>query len=127
MGAQSTEWTDEAFDRLLGHVLRAGVLVAATVVVCGGVVYLLRHGQWVPDYYVFRGEPGDLRSVRSIVSDARSLSGRALIQLGLLLLIATPIARVMFSVVGFLRQRNWIYVAITLVVLLLLAYSLTSG
>ena len=127
MGAQSTEWTDEAFDSLLGHVLRAGVLVAATVVVCGGVVYLVRHGQSVPEYHIFRGEPADLRSVRGIVSDARSLSGRGLIQLGLLLLIATPIARVMFSVVGFLRQRNWIYVAMTLVVLLLLAYSLTSG
>ena len=127
MGAQSTAWTDREFDTLLGHVLRAGVLVAATVVLSGGVVYLLRHGYEVPEYRVFRGEPGDLRFVRGIVSDAWSLGGRGLIQLGLLLLIATPIARVMFSVVGFLRQRNWMYVAITLVVLLLLAYSLTSG
>ena len=83
--------------------LRAGVLVAATVVVCGGVVYLLRHGHASPEYRVFRGEPSDLRSISGIVSDARSLSGRGLIQLGLLLLIGTPIARVMFSVVGFLE------------------------
>ena len=97
------------------------------MVFTGGVVYLLRHGHEVPDYRVFRGEPGDLRSVSGIVSDARSLSGRGLIQLGLLLLIATPIARVVFSVAGFLRQRNWMYVVITLLVLALLAYSLTSG
>jgi uncharacterized membrane protein len=125
MDAQA--WTDKEFDALLGNVLRAGVLVAATVVVCGGVVYLRRHGHTVPEYHVFRGEPGDLRSIRGIVSDARSLSGGGLIQLGLLLLIGTPIARVMFSVVGFLKQRNWIYVAITLIVLMLLAYNLASG
>ena len=127
MRGQPKAWTDREFDTLLGHVLRAGVLVAATVVLSGGVVYLLRHGYGVPEYRVFRGEPGDLRSVRGIVSEARSLSGRGLIQLGLLLLIATPIARVVFSVAGFLRQRNWMYVVITLLVLTLLAYSLTNG
>ena len=53
--------------------------------------------------------------------------GRGLIQLGLLLLIATPIARVVFSVAGFARQRDWLYVAITLIVLTLLGYSLLAG
>ena len=71
--------------------------------------------------------PSDLRSLSGIISDARSLSGRGLIQLGLLLLIATPVARVIFSVVGFFRQRDWMYVAITMMVLLLLGYSLMSG
>ena len=123
---QSKAWTDRAFDTLLGHVLRAGVILAATVVVGGGVVYLMRHGYELPEYRVFRGEPGDLRTVGGILSDARSLSGRGLIQLGLLLLIATPVARVVFSVVGFLRQRNWMYVTITLLVLTLLGYTLTS-
>jgi uncharacterized membrane protein len=127
VAVQSSAWTDKEFDALLGKVLRTGVLLAAAVVLCGGVAYLLRHGHDVPDYHVFRGEPIDLRSVSGIVSDARSLSGRGSIQLGLLLLIATPIARVVFSVIGFLKQRNWMYVAITLVVLMLLAYSLTHG
>jgi len=120
-------WTDKEFDTLLGHVLRAGVLLAAIVVSCGGVVYLVKYGHAVPEYHVFRGEPGDLRSVSGVVSDAWSLSGRGLIQLGLLLLIATPVARVLFSVVGFLLQRNWLYVAITLFVLVLLAYGLMNG
>jgi uncharacterized membrane protein len=119
-------WTDEAFDRLLGVVLQAGVLISATVVLCGGVVYLRRHGLSAPDYGVFRGEPGDLRSVRGIVSDARSFSGPGMIQLGVLLLIATPIARVAFSIGGFVRQRNWMYVAIAAIVLILLLYSLSG-
>lgn len=127
MRNQSNGWTDKEFDTLLGHVLRAGVLVAATVVFSGGVVYLLRHGSEVPDYRVFRGEPSDLRSVSGTLSDASSFSGRGLIQLGLILLVGTPIARVVFSVVGFLRQRDLMYVVITVFVLTLLAYSLTSG
>ena len=120
-------WIDEQFDKLLGVVLRTGVLVSATVVLCGGLLYLLRHGLSAPEYHVFRGEPGDLRSVSGIVSDARSLSGRGLVQLGVLLLIATPVARVAFSVGGFVRQRDWMYVAIAAIVLILLAYALCSG
>jgi uncharacterized membrane protein len=42
-------------------------------------------------------------------------------------LIATPIARVMFSVYAFARQRDWLYVCFTLVVLALLVYSLAWG
>jgi uncharacterized membrane protein len=124
---QAPGWTDEQFDILLGIVLRAGVLVSATVVLCGGLLYLLRHGLSAPEYHVFRGEPGDLRSISGIVSGARSLSGRGLIQLGVLLLIATPIARVAFSVVGFVRQRDWMYVGIAVIVLILLAYALCGG
>lgn len=118
--------TDDQFDALLGHVLRAGVLLAAAVVVGGGIVYV-SHGVAAPHYGVFRGEPGDLRSVGGIVADAMALNGRGIVQLGVLLLIATPIARVAFSVVGFLRQRDWLYVAITLVVLMLLSCNLRGG
>ena len=127
MNSQRRMWTDENFDTLLGKVLRAGVLLSAAVVSCGGVVYLLSQGHVAPEYGVFRGEPGDLRSVPGIIADAMSLNGRGVIQLGVLLLIATPIARVAFSVAGFLRQRDWLYVVITLVVLMLLAYNLRGG
>ena len=112
---------------LLARVLRAGVLVSAFIVLFGGVVYLRKYGLLTPDYGVFRGEPDDLRSVGGIISAAMVLRGRGLIQLGLLVLIATPIARVIFSVIGFLLRRDWLYVAISSLVLLLLAYSLMSG
>lgn len=120
-------WSDEQFDAVLAHVLLGGVVLSATVVACGGVVFLMRHGMESPAYHVFRGEPDTLTSIRAIVSDTTGLSGRGLIQLGLLLLIGTPIARVVFSVIGFARQRDWLYVLITLAVLTLLTYSLTSG
>lgn len=123
---QRRAWTDGQFDALLGHVLRAGVLLAAALVACGGIVSV-SHGVAAPHYGVFRGEPGDLRSIGGIVADATSRNGRGIIQLGVLLLIATPIARVAFSVVGFLRQRDWLYVAITLVVLILLSCNLRGS
>jgi uncharacterized membrane protein len=121
------ELKDAEFDVLLGRVLRAGVMLSAGVVLVGAAIYLARHGGELPHYDVFRGEPTDLRTIRGIAGDAWSMSGRGIVQLGLLLLIATPIARVMFSVVGFTRQRDWMYVAITGIVLALLLYSLLTA
>ncbi len=109
---------------LVGNLLRIGVLVAAGVVEAGGIVFLINHGFQPADHHTFRGEPERLRSVGLILRDAASFQGRAIIQLGLLLLIATPVARVAFSAVAFVRLRDRMYVVITLIVLGLLLYSL---
>jgi uncharacterized membrane protein len=93
-------------------------------VLAGGAVYLARHRTPATDYRVFQGEPEELRTVPGIIHEALALRGRGLIQFGLLILIATPIARVAFSVVAFLYQRDWTYVVVTLIVLGLLVYSL---
>jgi uncharacterized membrane protein YfcA/uncharacterized membrane protein len=98
--------TGASFARLLGIVLRVGVLLSAAVVFCGGVIYLLSHGGASPDFALFRGEPADLRSVGGIINDARHGSGRGVIQLGVLLLIATPVARVLFAVGGFIKAAQ---------------------
>jgi uncharacterized membrane protein len=119
--------TEKQFDTMLGNVLRAGVLMSAALVAWGGVVYLSDPAALTPDYHVFRGEPANLRSVSGILSDAKALDGRGLIQFGVLVLIATPIARVVFSVIGFAMQRDWLYVGVTVVVLMLLTYSVTTG
>ncbi len=121
------KWSDEQLERVLGSLLRAGVLTAAAFVLAGGVVFLARHGGEAPAYHVFRGEPSDLRSVAGILRDSAAASGRGLIQLGLLLLIATPVARVVFSVGAFALERDGRYVAITLLVLAVLVYSLAVG
>jgi uncharacterized membrane protein len=117
-------WTDEQVEQVLGNLLRVGVMLAASVVLAGGILYLVRYGAAFPDYRVFRGEPADLRSVAGILSDAIRLRSRGLIQLGLLLLVATPVARVVFSVFAFARERDLTYVALTLIVLAVLIYSL---
>lgn len=119
--------TDKRMDEIIGRLLQAGVILSALFVLAGGAVYVARHPEPVTDYRVFQGEPEELRTVSGIVHEAVALHGRGLIQLGLLLLIATPIARVAFSAVAFLYQRDWTYVVVTLIVLGLLVYGLFGG
>ena len=119
-------WNDNQVERFLGALLRSGVIVAGAAVLFGGVFYLMRYGPTVPDYRVFHGEPAELRSMAGIVKDSLSGSSRGLIQLGLLLLIATPLLRVVFSVLAFALQRDLTYVLVTLIVLCLLMYSLSG-
>jgi uncharacterized membrane protein len=115
---------EERFEHFLGSLLRVGVLIAAAVVIVGGVIYLTRHGHETPDYHTFHEQPSPLYNPRGIVEWALAFRGRGIIQLGLLLLIATPVARVVFSALGFARERDWTYVAFTLFVLAVLLYSL---
>jgi uncharacterized membrane protein len=123
MGRQNS-WTDQKTEEIIGTLLRAGVTLAASVVLAGGLLYLVRHGGEPADYKVFRGEPTDLRQVGSIVRDAVTRRSRGIIQLGILLLIATPIARVVFAVFAFAKERDKMYVVFTLIVLAILMYSL---
>jgi uncharacterized membrane protein len=120
-------WDDVRVEQLLGNLLRAGVLLAAVVVALGGAVYLARHGGERTDLHEFRGEPEALRSPSGIVGEALQGRGRGLVQLGLLLLIATPVARVVFSVLAFAREGDFTYVVLTLLVLGVLLYSLFFG
>ncbi len=127
MPAARASWSDDKIETIMGNLLRAGVIIAASVVLFGGVLLLLRHGTAQPAYHVFLGEPADLRSVRGVIADAFAFQARGIIQLGLLLLIATPIARVTFSVYAFARQRDRLYVVVTLIVLSALLYGLMGG
>lgn len=108
----------------LASLLRAGVLAAAALVLAGGVIYLGRYGGTRPHPGTFTGEPEDLKTFGGILNAALALRGRGLIQLGLVILIATPVARVAFSLYAFMRQRDRAYVVITAFVLTLLLASL---
>jgi uncharacterized membrane protein len=119
--------SDKTFEMLLGRLLRSGVILAAAVVFVGGVWYLAQSKSKVENYRAFRGEPAELTHVTQIVREAVSLNPLGLIQFGLLLLIATPVARVVFSVAGFAIERDWMYVVITMFVLATLLYSLSSN
>jgi uncharacterized membrane protein len=119
--------TDEQMDRFISVLLRTGVLISALVVLVGGILYLIRYGTALPDYGIFRGEPADLCNLSGIVKDALSFKRRGIIQFGLLLLIATPVARVAFSIFAFALQKDRTYVIVTLIVLGVLLYSLAGG
>jgi len=118
--------TDQRVDEIIGNLLRCGVILSALVVAAGGIWYLIQFGGSRPSYQVFRGEPEYLRHIQGIVGGAAGFHCRRLMQLGLILLIATPVARVAFSVAAFALQKDRQYVVITLIVLGVLLLSLTG-
>ena len=120
-------WTDERMELIIGNLLRAGVLIAAAVVFAGAIVFLIHHASDTPSYQVFIGEPSYLRAIMPVVQDAFAYHGRGMMQLGLLLLIATPVARVAFSIGAFALQRDLMYILITCIVLTVLLYSMAGG
>jgi uncharacterized membrane protein len=115
---------DTALDERIGKLLRAGTLSSAFVILLGGILYLARHSYDRPDYHTFRGVSPQLHTLSGIFTGAAHGQSLAIIQLGLLMLIATPIARVVLSVFAFLSQRDMLYVAISGIVLVVLLYSL---
>ena len=115
---------DKRVEDFIADLLRAGVVISALVVFAGGILFLARSGSSPVNYHVFHGEPAALRAVAEIFRQALALDPRGLIQFGLLLLIATPVLRVAFTVFAFAYERDWTYVLITLIVLALLLFSL---
>ncbi len=73
---------------------------------------------------MFEADRAQLRGVRPLFREAAQFDSRAIIQLGILLLIETPVVRVALSVAAFWLQHDRIYVLFTLVVLGILLYSL---
>ena len=116
-------WNDERLERIISIVLTTGVILSAAIVFLGGACYLVRHGDAKPEYHAFQGTLAEYRSIDGIVHAMGPSNCRAIIQFGLLLLIATPIARVAFSLVGFAMERDRTYMVITSIVLAVLLYS----
>jgi uncharacterized membrane protein len=119
-------WQDRDVEIVIARLLRVGVFTSWFVVFFGAFIYLHHFGRAVPHYRVFAGEPTDLRSVRGVARAALQLRGRGIIQFGLLLLIATPILRVIFSVFAFMLEKDRLYVLLTLIVLAVLLFSLSG-
>lgn len=115
---------DQKMETAIGQLLRAGVLIAAFFVLAGGLLYLNQMRGPRPDYSVYHGAATELRSPAGIVEHLSIRNSGAIMQLGLLLLIATPVARVAFAAFGFLLEKDWLYVAVSLIVLAVLMYSL---
>jgi uncharacterized membrane protein len=133
---EPTHEEDQRLEVAIAMLLRTGVIIAAVLVAIGGVL-ALRHPELpVPSFKVFHA-PGEdpttvaphaaIHSIAAIFHQLRDGSGASIIALGLLVLIATPIARVVFAIIGFARERDMLYTIISFVVLAILAFSLLHG
>ncbi len=114
---------DKALETAIGYTLRIGVIAAAVLVLAGGVYYLIENAFAPADYHTFHPAVKHALDLSAIVQNALALNSLGIIQLGLLVLIATPIVRVILSVVAFALERDLLYVAVTVVVLVVLLYS----
>lgn len=118
------QWTDQRIENSVGIMLRTGVLLAAAIVLFGGILYLVHSHGPRPDYARFRPEPQQLITLSGILHGVATLNPESIIMLGLLVLVATPVARVGMCIVGFLFERDRLYTAVSTVVLAILLYSL---
>ncbi|MDR0560402.1 MAG: DUF1634 domain-containing protein [Prevotellaceae bacterium] len=119
-------------DVYTGKLLRYGVLVSCGITVFGGILYMFQYHGKMPDYSpVPFGEPfgvsENLRGISGIVRGLLKLDGASVIQLGIIVLIATPVLRVAFSAVAFLIEKDRQYFAITVTVLIIIIINMIFG
>jgi uncharacterized membrane protein len=121
------KFKDKDMQVVIGWILRAGVVLSMIIVFIGGILFVYRHGDSIPDYRVFKGVPYFIRDMSGIIQGVLTGKGQAIIQLGIILLIATPVIRVAFSAIGFIIEKDYLYTIITLIVLLIIVISMLSG
>ena len=118
---------DARMERAMGVLLRFGVVLASTAVLAGMAFYLQDHARQPVDYRDFRAHSFNLRHRGELFTGSARGNAAAIIEVGILLLIATPVARVLFAVVAFALERDRLYTLISIAVLAVLVYSLLFG
>ncbi len=114
---------EHGLEMAMGRMLQFGVLLAALVVLIGGIMYVAQSGGSVHDYEHFHAATQSTTTIRGILAAAIQLDPIGIMGLGLLLLIATPVCRVIFGVVGFALLRDRLYTVVSLIVLAVLLFS----
>ncbi len=115
-------------NELIGNTLRIGVFAACIIALIGGIYYLLTtSGQLVPDYKTFHEGGANYTTFEGIIRGAFSMSATEWMQLGVVVLMLTPIMRVVLSLVDFSIQRDWLYVGITAIVLIVIIVNSLVG
>jgi uncharacterized membrane protein len=118
-------------ERRISTVLRGGVLTSLALIVIGTIMTFLQH----PEYLSASGDlsrlttPGAAvpNSIGLVMDGVRAGQGQAIVGSGLLLLMLTPVARVVVSLAALIRQRDRTYMLLAALVLAMLALSLILG
>jgi len=119
--------SDEKLEVFISNILRAGVALSAVFMLSDGVFYLVQNAFAPALYHTFAARPGELLNLRGMAANIRAFNNLGIMQLGLLILIATPVIRVVMSLAVFVIQRDRLYTAVTFIVLGILMYSIFRG
>ena len=125
--AKKENLNDRDIQIILGTLLRAGVIISMSIVLVGGVIFLIHNKGVITDYKVFKPELSKFSSIASIFKGVLTFQGDAIVQFGVLMLIFTPIARIVFAIFSFLIERDYLYVLIGLIILAIITVSLNGG
>ncbi|QPH41829.1 DUF1634 domain-containing protein [Pedobacter endophyticus] len=118
---------DKDIQAILGTLLRAGVIISMTIVLIGGIIFLTHHKGVIADYKVFKPEISEFSSIAAIFNGLATFRGDAIVQFGILMLIFTPIARIIFAIFSFFLERDYLYVIIGFIILAIITISLSGG
>ncbi|ULT22757.1 DUF1634 domain-containing protein [Sphingobacterium sp. E70] len=120
-------WSDKDISLLVGQILRTGVILASSVLVIGGIWYLIVHGQdTVPNYKDFVGEGKSNTTISGIIVGAFNKNIPQIIQLGFYFDLYTDCTGGRLSF-GFVIEKDKLYIVITLIVLAVIIGSILSG
>ncbi|MEX6691287.1 DUF1634 domain-containing protein [Danxiaibacter flavus] len=119
-------WEQKDVEKLIGRLLRTGVVLASIVAFIGGIFYLYIYGKGQPQYHEFIGAAEPMRHMKGILQGVAQTDGAAIIQLGVVILISTPIVRVAFSALAFFIEKDYKYVLITFIVFCVIMFSMIS-
>ncbi|SFM89545.1 Uncharacterized membrane protein [Chitinophaga sp. YR627] len=109
---------------VIAKALRTGVISAFACMLTGGIAYLIKHGN---DQSRFTTFTLTRIKISDIFSGLSFLDSRSIVYAGLILLIATPVMRILLSVFSFVLEKDYFYTAVTLLVLLIIFFSIISG
>jgi uncharacterized membrane protein len=125
---QHEKFGEKDFQAIIGNLLRYGVWISLSVAFIGGIVYLMHHGSEIEDYSVFKENDRNIFEVIStVVNGAIDGQGEYLIFFGIILLFLTPVFRVLLSLFSFMLEKDYLYVLITLIVILIIITSISFG
>jgi uncharacterized membrane protein len=116
---------------LISTVLRVGVITGFVIIILGIITRFIQHPEIVRSTEEFAHLTADQalfpHTIASVVTGIMAGEGEAIIVLGLLLLILTPVVRVAISIATFVYQHDRTFVAVTSLVLFLLLLSFFLG
>ena len=125
---QHEKFGEKDFQTIIGNLLRYGVWISLSVAFIGGIVYLMHHGSDIEDYSVFKENDRNIFEVfANVYNGVISGRGESIIFFGVILLFLTPVFRVLLSLFSFLLEKDYLYVAITAIVIGIIILSISFG